>query len=112
VRVERLENPQVTYPICARICARDAAGRIETGEMPTLDSDTAPPVDRGKDGHRRQPDTGRDARRSAHNPEVAGSNPTPATKARGRIRIRVRPLACILCMGFVHSAQRLHFDVV
>ena len=39
---------QVTYPICARICARDAAGRIETGEMPTLDTDAAPPVDRGQ----------------------------------------------------------------
>jgi hypothetical protein len=36
--VERLENPQVTYPICARICARDATGRIETGEMLTLDT--------------------------------------------------------------------------
>jgi hypothetical protein len=34
----KLENPQVTYPICARICARDAAGRIETAEMLTLDT--------------------------------------------------------------------------
>ena len=44
--------------------------------------------------------------RWAHNPEVVGSNPTPATKARGRIRTRIRPLACILCTGLVHSAQR------
>jgi hypothetical protein len=34
-----------------------------------------------------------DARRTTHNPEVVGSNPTPATKVRGRIRMRVRPLA-------------------
>jgi antitoxin YefM len=29
-----------------------------------------------------------DARRTAHNPEVAGSNPAPATKARGRLSNR------------------------
>ena len=33
---------------------------------------------------RRDAGDGRDARRMAHNPEVAGSNPAPATKARGR----------------------------
>jgi hypothetical protein len=32
---------------------------------------------------RRNVGDGGDARRSAHNPEVAGSNPAPATKARG-----------------------------
>src|SRR6266852_4216864 len=50
VHVERLENPQVTNPICAR----DAAGRIETGEMPTLDTDAAAPVDRGQRDEWRQ----------------------------------------------------------
>jgi len=30
--------------ICARICARDAAGHIETGETPTRDLDAAPPA--------------------------------------------------------------------
>ena len=54
VHVERLENPQVTNPICARICARDAAGRIEKGEMPTLDTDAAAPVDRGQRDEWRQ----------------------------------------------------------
>jgi hypothetical protein len=38
-----------------------------------------------------------DGRRVAHNPEVAGSNPAPATKVRGRFRTRNRPLACSLC---------------
>jgi hypothetical protein len=32
-------NSQVTDLICARICARDAAGRVETGETPTPDMD-------------------------------------------------------------------------
>ena len=32
---------------------------------------------------RRDAGDGGDARRMAHNPEVAGSNPAPATKARG-----------------------------
>jgi hypothetical protein len=40
VRIERPENPQVTDQICARICARNAAGRVETGETPTLDMDS------------------------------------------------------------------------
>jgi hypothetical protein len=30
---------------------------LETGEMPTIETDAAPPVDRGKNGHRRQPYT-------------------------------------------------------
>jgi len=38
-----------------------------------------------------------DVRRSAHNPEVEGSNPSPATKARGRFRTRNRPLSIGLC---------------
>jgi hypothetical protein len=32
VHIERFGNPQVTDLICARICARDEAGRVETGE--------------------------------------------------------------------------------
>jgi hypothetical protein len=39
VHIERSGNPQVTDQICARICARNAAGRVETGETPTLDVD-------------------------------------------------------------------------
>jgi hypothetical protein len=42
---------------------------------------------------------GGDVRRMAHNPEVEGSNPSPATKmqVRGPIRTRMGPLACGLC---------------
>jgi hypothetical protein len=44
-------------------------------------------------GMRRNAIDTEDPRRMAHNPEAAGSNPAPATKARGRIRTRIRPLA-------------------
>ena len=54
-----------------------------------------------EDGHRAIPqvsetrrDVGdaQDARRLPHNPEVAGSNPAPATKARGPLSNRKRAL--------------------
>ena len=38
------------------------------------------------------PETVGDMRRMAHNPEVGGSNPPPATKARDRIRTRIRSI--------------------
>ena len=40
-----------------------------------------------------------DARRSAHNPEVEGSNPSPATKAEGPFSNRERAF----CMRFAHD---------
>jgi hypothetical protein len=43
---------------------------------------------------RRDVGDGGDARRGAHNPEVAGSNPAPATMVRGLFRSRKGPLAC------------------
>ena len=54
---------------------------------------------------RRDAGDGGDVRRSAHNPEVEGSNPSPATKmqVRGPFRTRMGPLACglrtDLCMA-------------
>jgi hypothetical protein len=39
-----------------------------------------------------------DVRRTAHNPEVEGSNPSPATKARGPFSNRERAF----CMSFVN----------
>jgi hypothetical protein len=39
VHLERPGNPQVTDQICAQVCARNAAGRDETGETPTLEGD-------------------------------------------------------------------------
>ncbi len=41
----------------------------------------------------------RDVRRGAHNPEVVGSNPTPATKARGPFSNR----GGAFCLWFVHD---------
>ena len=42
--VEKFDNSQVTDPICARICARDAVRRTETEEMPTSDTDVPTPL--------------------------------------------------------------------
>jgi hypothetical protein len=42
-----------------------------------------------------------DARRMAHNPEVEGSNPSPATKARGSFSNRER--AFCLCSAFAQA---------
>jgi len=44
---------------------------------------------------------GRDARRMAHNPEVEGSNPSPATKARGPFSNRER--AFCLCSALAQA---------
>src|ERR1700759_1057938 len=41
--------------------------------------------------------------RWAHNPEVAGSNPAPATKARGPFSNRERAFCMRFVHGFVHG---------
>jgi len=46
----------------------------------------------------------RDARRMAHNPEVEGSNPSPATKARGPFSNRERAFRLWLANGYVNVA--------
>ena len=48
MHVARLEKSQVAYPICARVCARDAAGQTETGEMPTFNTNAVSAVKRGQ----------------------------------------------------------------
>jgi hypothetical protein len=48
--------------------------------------------------HRNVGDRG-DARRMARNPEVEGSNPSPATKVKGRSRKQDRPFAYRLPAG-------------
>jgi hypothetical protein len=50
-------NPQVSDCICARICARDAAGRAETGETQQARRDRPPPVRRGQRGNEKPPET-------------------------------------------------------
>jgi hypothetical protein len=45
----------------------------------------------------------------AHNPEVVGSNPTPATKVRNRIRTRIRSLALL---GHSAKRQKVRFSAV
>ena len=49
---------------------------------------------------------GGDVRRGAHNPEVGGSNPPPATKARGPFSNRERASSSMRFVhGFVHGAR-------
>ncbi len=55
---------------------------------------------------RRDAGDGRDARRMAHNPEVAGSNPAPATKARDQFSNREPPSGLLSVNGFVHGGGR------
>ena len=54
-------------------------------------------------------ETGRDTGDTClmpHNPEVVGSNPTPATKAEASSRTENRPLACRLCADLCTEASR------
>jgi hypothetical protein len=50
-----------------------------------------------------------------HNPEVAGSNPAPATNVRGWFRTRNRPFACSLrtdlCTGACSSGALARTDL-
>jgi hypothetical protein len=48
----------------------------------------------------------RDARRMAHNPEVEGSNPSPATKARGPFSNRERAFCMWLCADLGRTPAR------
>ena len=50
-------NQQAGKLICARICARDAAGHVETGETQKVWDDFLPQVCRGQRGHQRLPET-------------------------------------------------------
>jgi hypothetical protein len=50
-------NQQLGRLICARICARDAAGQAETGETQKAREDFIPQVCRGQRGDQRQPET-------------------------------------------------------
>jgi hypothetical protein len=49
---------------------------------------------------------GRDVRRTAHNPELEGSNPSPATKARGPFSNRERAFCISRANGFAHGSRR------
>ena len=82
-----------TFPHpCGSVCSTDAmdrgsdARRRETPRLPVQDGCRTPWTS----------GTIVDGGRLTHNPEVAGSNPAPATKLRGRIRTRIRPLAFYL----------------
>jgi hypothetical protein len=93
-------NRQARNQICARICARDAAGPLETGRLRGTRKTHVARTPRSARISKTARD-GRDGRRSAHNPEVAGSNPAPAIKSAGQ-----RPLPIMggaFCMSFVNG---------
>jgi hypothetical protein len=50
-------NQQVGGLMCARICARDAAGHAETGETQKARYDFMPQICRGQRGERRPTET-------------------------------------------------------
>jgi hypothetical protein len=62
-------------------------------------------VCRGHTGWRATGDTHCDSARLAHNPEVAGSNPAPATKLRGPFSNRGRASCVSFVNGFVNVAR-------
>jgi hypothetical protein len=61
----------------------------ETGETMQDTGDAQPGLCLVSETRHNAGDTG-DVRRSAHNPEVEGSNPSPATKVRGPLSNRKR----------------------
>jgi len=68
--------------LCTDLCTRGPGTRRDEGDAPSLRRPTAAHRPRSP----RPPETGRDTgdvRRTAHNPEVAGSNPAPATSENG-----------------------------
>ena len=94
---------QISRLFCKPICKPDAAKQRET--EPT-GRDVICPIRRGhwtpRDSPRR-----RDTRRMAHNPEVAGSNPGPATKARGPFSNRERAFCMWFANGFANEVTAM-----
>src|SRR5215217_1588887 len=93
------------------MAAELAAGRVGTGRRPAGASGTGSAVNPlvrwgvvGRCG------TGRDAAPTAHNPEVEGSNPSPATKLAPPIRrftSSQRTAGCGCCQSFVSGRPGL-----
>ena len=75
-------KPAGQEPDLCTDCARDAAGPLRRGRLRGTRKHTSP-VRRGQ-RYRETARDGGDGRRSAHNPEVAGSSPAPATKFAGQ----------------------------
>jgi hypothetical protein len=83
---------------CKRICKRDAAGRAGTGETSRDRRRWPARVGQGQDGPGETVRDAGDGGRMSHNPEVAGSNPAPATKVQVRgltASVAVRPFGCL-----------------
>jgi hypothetical protein len=75
---------------------------VGTGET-AQDADDDRRAHRQVSEMRRDAGDGEDARRMAHNPEVAGSNPAPLPRPEALSLTEKGPLACGLCMGCSRS---------
>ena len=101
---------QINSLFCKPVCKPDAARQLEIGGdgadrarwnlscPPKLLSPRPPKTAR---------DNARDTRRMAHNPEVAGFNPAPATKFAGQRPLPITEGASCLCRvhEIVHDAS-------
>jgi hypothetical protein len=94
---------------CQRICQRDPAGRAWAGETSRDRRRWPARVGQGQDGPSETARDGGDRGRMSHKPEVAGSNPAPATKTqfRGPFRAWKGPLVCRILTGSWSTPPRL-----
>ena len=99
-------NPQVTYRFVHGFVHetwRDAPRRGRRGGLTGTLADRSARSARSLETARDD----RDARRMAHNPEVEGSNPSPATKFAGQRPLPIMEGAFCVCRvhGIVHEAS-------
>ena len=89
-------NPQAGRRICARICARDAAGHVETGETQKAWDDFTPQVCRGQRGDRRLSETGEThvVRLITQRSRVQIPPPLPICRSEASSRTEKGPSAC------------------
>ena len=91
--------------MCTILCT-DSAGQTGTSETEKAQGCFAPQVYRDQRYGQTVHD-GRDTRRMAHNPEVGGSNPSPATKFAGQRPLPIMEGAFCVCRvhRIVHEAS-------
>jgi hypothetical protein len=92
----RTENRHVSSQICARICARDAAGRLETGETRSHGRRQGSHVRRGQREHRRPPKTAETevVRLITQRSQVQILPPLPRSRAGSRTENRPLHVSC------------------
>jgi len=89
-------NPQAMMRFCKPICKPNAARRLEIGETQKARDDFAPHVCPGQGGDQRLPETPETHVVWLITQRSRGSNPAPATEARGPLRTGRGPLVRFL----------------